>query len=148
MSFYSLSFSTIPTEIGQLGRLEFLTVDEQIKLDSTIPTEFGLLTSLQVLHFNENPKLHGTIPTEFGQLSSSFKEFVLSETGITGTLPTELALLTSLTKIETHGSPITGSFPEGICQLPLLETVFVTCSNTQVTREQFEGCPSNCCYCY
>lgn len=139
-----LPSSTIPTEIGLLTSLEFLTLEEQTKIDSTIPTEFGHLSSLQVLHFDRNTKLHGTIPTELGRLFSTFKELYLGKTGITGTLPTELALLTRLTTIDTYDTLLTGSVPADICQLPLFESILVACATNGA--HQFDDC--KCCYCF
>ena len=58
----------IPTEIGQLVNLTYLTLADN-ELTGEIPTEIGKLNNLKVLNLDGN-KLNGQIPTEIGKLNS------------------------------------------------------------------------------
>jgi len=115
----SLVGTGIPSEVGLLTSLEYLSVDAK----GTIPSELGLLTSL--LRFSFVNDFTGTVPSELGLLTSllsfSFvndaKGTIPSELGLltsletfslvndfVGTIPSEFWLMTSLTSLESFGS--------------------------------------------
>mmetsp|Transcript_23846 Transcript_23846/g.39417 ORF Transcript_23846/g.39417 Transcript_23846/m.39417 type:complete len:112 (+) Transcript_23846:1718-2053(+) len=68
-----------------------------------------------------NSNMGGTIPTELGQLTELLALFLVGNR-IQGTIPTELALLHKMLYLDLRGfnQELTGSVPDGICELNLL----------------------------
>jgi Leucine-rich repeat (LRR) protein len=77
----------IPTEIGQLVNLKYLSLSNN-KLIGKIPTEIGQLDNLNKLYLNNN-NLTGKIPTEIGQLVN-LNYLSLSNNQLTGKIPIEI----------------------------------------------------------
>lgn len=65
------------------------------KLVSTLPTEIGLLTGLTFLSLQMN-RLEGPLPSELGLLTSLVDGLHLYGNRFSGKIPTELGLLTKL----------------------------------------------------
>ena len=86
---------TIPSEIGQLSSLSYLSLDNS-NLDGSIPTQLGALQSLIFLDITSVPSISGTIPTELGALLSLKYLYVYDNEGLGGSIPSELGLLASL----------------------------------------------------
>lgn len=59
---------TLPSEIGNLGKLTELVVSHHKDLTGTLPVEFGRMSALKQMNLNDNPKLNGTIPWDWGNL--------------------------------------------------------------------------------
>ena len=88
-----LNGSSLPPELGQLTKLEYLDL-RYCNFTGTIPTEIGLLTNLTHLHFYHN-NLSGTIPVEIGQLINL--DFLdLSYNQLTGTVSLGISNLTKI----------------------------------------------------
>jgi hypothetical protein len=68
-------------------------------LRSTIPTEIGRMTALQYISFYDNPALNGTLPTEIGNLRSMVI-FTFAVNDIRGTIPTQIGRMTSLGRLQ------------------------------------------------
>eukprot|EP00854_Cymbomonas_tetramitiformis_P018672 gene18672-22296_t len=111
----------MPTELGQLARLDYFGLDAN-KLTGTMPTELGALTQLVTsLIINDNSFI-GSVPTELGQLTSL--HFIkLSENSLTGTMPTELGLLALLNVINLSDNSLTGTMPTEIGMITTLDTL-------------------------
>lgn len=60
---------TIPHEINQLTSLEYLGV-VGTRLTGTLPPELSQMSSLTKLYFQDNPDLTGTIPSEYGEMAN------------------------------------------------------------------------------
>ena len=83
--------SSIPTEIGNLGRkLKYVDLDNNL-LSGKLPTELGMLQSLETLWLNNN-LLTGTVPSELG-LNTNLKSLYLAGNMLTGTMPQEICSL-------------------------------------------------------
>lgn len=109
---------SIPTELGVLGKLQFLYLNEN-NLTGAIPPELGNLTSLQQLYLSTN-QLTGAIPAELGSMSS-LQQMILYENQLSGSIPPELGNLTNLTDLSVHTNNLSGSIPPelgglGICR--------------------------------
>lgn len=118
---------TIPTCLGQLTRLTFLSLASE-SLMGPIPTELGQLTALTELWLYNN-QLTGTLPTELGQLTA-LKVLWLHGNPFKGTLPTELGQLTSLVWLYLHnGKQLGGPIPTELGQLTALTQLWLS-SNT------------------
>jgi Leucine-rich repeat (LRR) protein len=64
----NIFMGALPSEIGQLSRLEYLYCDVN-ELSGVLPSEIGLLTNLVEIFVNEN-EISGSLPTEIGKLGS------------------------------------------------------------------------------
>ena len=62
----NLMSGTIPTEIGNLGELQYMSFNGNF-ISGTIPSEIGLLTKLRRVALHNN-RLEGTVPSELGAL--------------------------------------------------------------------------------
>ena len=127
---------TIPTELGNLADLSFLSLSTN-RLQSTIPTELGRLTRLQVLDLQFLTGLHGTIPTELARLSNSLLGLYLQGSAVTGSLPSEFVQLTQLQTLNVVGTQLNRSISNEFCALESLQDVRATCTP--------ETC--SCCMC-
>ena len=95
---------TIPTTLGDLKSLQHLELDNT-DLSGTIPSELGLLENLRYLEIAALSKLVGSIPTEFGQLSKMEEIYVYDNANLIGSIPSEIGLLNSMTYLwlcESH----------------------------------------------
>eukprot|EP00241_Pyramimonas_parkeae_P010809 CAMPEP_0114236104 /NCGR_PEP_ID=MMETSP0058-20121206/6642_1 /TAXON_ID=36894 /ORGANISM="Pyramimonas parkeae, CCMP726" /LENGTH=228 /DNA_ID=CAMNT_0001347983 /DNA_START=270 /DNA_END=952 /DNA_ORIENTATION=+ len=121
--------SSIPTEIGLMGGLTLLALDDNL-LTGTIPTELGLATLLDTLQIQRN-HLNGSLPTELGGLSNVTSVDV-SENMLTGAIPTELGRMLRLRSLYLHdnqlGIPYTLEnqtvLPTELGLIPPLFTIF------------------------
>jgi Leucine-rich repeat (LRR) protein len=60
---------SIPTELGQLHRLEVLTI-KHTQLSSNLPSELGRLSCLQTLDVSNNNQLEGKLPKELNNIKT------------------------------------------------------------------------------
>ena len=139
---------TIPAELGDLGALDYLVLDQN-DLSGAIPTEIGQLSNLRVLFLSDN-NLTGDIPTELGDLSSlewlylhrnaftggipmelgqlsnvKYLYLYSNEGGLDGGIPNELSQATSLLRLYLHDNGLTGEIPAGLGNLPSLRYLLV-----------------------
>ncbi len=125
----------IPTEFGQLVKLQYLMLDSN-QLSGSIPTELGNLTQLkylllcynqltgsipsslgnltQMTYFNQSVnQLSGQIPPELGQMTQA-NIFNISSNQLTGTIPVELGNLTSVTSFNLSSNQLSGAIPSSL----------------------------------
>ena len=159
----NLITGTIPTEIGELPSLEFLSLDSNA-LKGSIPTEIGQLRLLQRLDLSQNG-LSSSLPHELGNLNnlellaisgqsltgvipSTFGNFKflllldLSGNYLKGVVPPELGKCKSLLAISLQSNDFSGTMSGEICklrQLPyFLDELLVDCVSEV-------SCDSSCC---
>ena len=114
---------TIPEEIGNLEKLEFLNLSEN-NLEGEIPPSIGRLSNLQQLILDWNTNLSGSLPKEIGNLTNLMDLFI-SNTGISGEIPEEIGNLTQLRNMYLRGNQISGEIPESIGNLTNLSGLFL-----------------------
>ena len=124
--------STIPSEIGLLTQLTFLSIYDN-ELKGTIPSEVGLLTQLMALVFNNN-ELVGTIPSEVGLLTQ-LTYLAIKDNKLVGTIPSEVGLLTQLKILRFRDNELVGTIPASLCTLPI--NIYIYCGEFT--------CASGCC---
>jgi len=113
---------TIPTEIGIISDLKYLTLLSYY-LTGTIPSEIGLLSDLTSLNLFFND-LTGTVPTEIG-LMSSLTRLHFSSNALTGTIPSQLGLISGLESLSLSSNSFIGSMPSELGLLSNLEVLFL-----------------------
>ena len=118
---HSQYFGTIPTQIGQLSNLKYLTLKDN-HLEGTIPTQIGLLTQLELLNVANQKNLFGKIPSELGKLTN-LKRLYLNDNHIIGKMPTQLGNLVNLEALYVHDTPITGAIPTQLGKLANVKTL-------------------------
>ena len=84
----------IPASIQQLKTLRKISMWE-CQLTGTIPPELGNLEKLEYLEICENPELTGPIPASLGNLSEA-KWINVSDCDLTGNIPVEITKLNKL----------------------------------------------------
>mgnify|MGYP003865268579 CR=1 FL=1 len=127
----------VPSEFGYLTKLSMLTLLEN-SFSGPLPTELGLLHGMDTLSLYSND-FSGVLPSELGQMSI-LRTLWIHSNRFEGSLPSEFGLLTSLTSLKLNNNDIRGVMPQEICNLPILEELFVDCAKI--------SCPANCsCTC-
>ncbi|OQA19782.1 MAG: Leucine Rich repeats (2 copies) [Chloroflexi bacterium ADurb.Bin360] len=117
----SYGFSnSIPPEIGNLERLETLSLSDNF-LRGSIPPEIGQLVALKNLNLASN-ELQGSIPSTVGQLAG-LEKLQLSNNQLSGLIPPEIGTLGALQVLDLSGNQLGGSVPSEIGQLPALQTL-------------------------
>jgi hypothetical protein len=124
---------TLPSEIGNLRRLNSLTVfldgDSLDKANmpspmGLIPTTLGNLANLTFLRFTSVP-YSGTIPTEFGDMKS-LQHLDIQDALLTGLLPTQLGNLSNLQVFFLVQLSLSGSLPTELGNLANLQALFLS----------------------
>jgi Leucine-rich repeat (LRR) protein len=100
---------TIPSELGNLSSLTFMDM-AGCGLRGTIPTELFRLAKLEKLSLGAN-LFEGGLPNEIGNLES-VKEIRITGAHLSGTLPTSLGNLPQLSNLQLYGNSFTGTIPE------------------------------------
>jgi len=108
---------TIPTAIGELTFLDYLSVDST-ELVGAIPKEIGALTMLTYLRFHGArdyglPALTGQIPKEIGDLSK-LTSLNLAKNKLAGPIPPALLNLPELRSLYLHVNKLTGTLPKEV----------------------------------
>ena len=117
MSFEGI-VGTIPSELGSLAKLQFLSLDQN-RLTGGIPKELVSLANLQSLSLSEN-RLTGEIPTELGNLVN-LQELYLRGGRLTGEVPKELGNLPNLQTLDLASNRLSGEIPTELGNLPNLQ---------------------------
>ena len=117
----------MPTDIGKLAKLEFLTISTYI--NGTIPASIGQLTNLTTLNLNTG-NLTGNIPSEIGNLKN-LEDLDLHNNKLTGSIPASIGNLRQLTKLDLSENQLTGAFTPEITQLTKLTALFL--NNNKLT---------------
>jgi hypothetical protein len=107
----SLSAS-IPSEIGLLTQLTLLNLSNN-KFAATIPSEIGLLTQLTYLSFSSN-QVAGAIPSEIGLLRN-LAWLYFSINRLSGTIPSEIGLMAKLRGLDFYDNQLSGTIPSSLC---------------------------------
>lgn len=117
----SLSFRTLPPEIGNLSGLVQLDLSWN-SLKGEIPIELTNLRSLKSLDLSWN-SFTGGIPPEIGTLDSLIVLDLSTINHLGGTIPIELGNLKSLTSLDLSGCSLTGSIPPELGNLSSLKSL-------------------------
>lgn len=120
---------SIPTELGLVlsdpnkedpnfyrHRFKYLIYNNS--LTGTIPSELGYSIFLKDFNAERNP-LVGTIPSELGQ-AVNLTFFRVADTDLSGSIPDEFGFLASsgsLLEVFLTNTDISGTLPEGLCNL-------------------------------
>ena len=112
----SFNASPIPEEIGQLKKLEFLSLGDY-PISGTIPESLFSLEKLQTLALSGTGQMQAKpIPKAIRNLKS-INALILSNMNLTGQLIPELGALTGLTTLDLHNNNLSGSIPVGLGSL-------------------------------
>ena len=113
---------SIPPELGDLGFLNFLRLDENY-LTGNIPPELGDLSNLQLLRLDHN-NLSGTIPSELGNLTDLVR-LELQRNQLSGSIPSSLGDLLSLEHLNLSNNELSGGIPPSLGNLSNLQLLFL-----------------------
>ena len=113
---------SIPPELGDLGRLEVLSLFGN-KLTGRIPPELGKLTTVTELSLSGN-KLEGPIPPEIGGMVSVATMW-LSGNELSGPLPPEFGNLVNLEQLALFENELSGPLPAEFGKLKKLKTAWM-----------------------
>ncbi|KAF3457443.1 hypothetical protein FNV43_RR02101 [Rhamnella rubrinervis] len=149
LSFNNFSFSTIPSEFGQLSRLTHLNLSYSM-FSGHIPSEISFLTHLvslslsSFLNYDASSLLHlrRVDFTNLIQNMTNLRHLHLRQVDISSSVPEFLANLSFLTTLGLGGCNLHGKFPENVFQLHKLEDINVPC-NYHLTGFLPEFQPSN-----
>eukprot|EP00934_Nitzschia_sp_Nitz4_P005407 Nitzschia sp. Nitz4//scaffold314_size20990//12434//17650//NITZ4_008632-RA/size20990-augustus-gene-0.25-mRNA-1//-1//CDS//3329547473//5397//frame0 len=147
LSFYGNNFTgTIPPQIGQMSRLEYLGLGENQLSGEIPPFDGASLSSLDVsanylltgdigdiimsldsellleLHADWNGNISGTLPEELS-LYTLLQELSVSYNQIIGTIPSGLSSLTDLEYLDLSGNSMTGTIPRDLADMESMKTL-------------------------
>ena len=108
---------TIPPELGDLANLRTLSLFDT-DLEGPIPPELGELANLRRLDLGGN-NLEGAIPAQLGRLRNLTALF-LDDNQLSGMVPPELGTLANLHRMSLSGNELTGPIPAQFGNLPHL----------------------------
>lgn len=139
---------TLPSEIGTLRELQYVTLGNNPKLGGTIPEE---LYDLSVERFSglsvENCNFSGTISTRVGNLKS-LKQLELANNRFSGTIPTEISAATGLREFSIQGNrDLTGTFPESVCSNSYQDVLGFDDVSADCLPDEDTGIPKMECEC-
>lgn len=103
----------IPTEIGQLSKLQMLKMDNS-RFMRTIPSTIGKLRSLKFWRVYGSGSLNqvsGTLPSQMGELTN-LREFVMPSNALSGTIPAELGTMEKLEIFRMDDNSLSGTIPD------------------------------------
>jgi Leucine-rich repeat (LRR) protein len=137
---------SLPTQLAQLTVLESLRVSHN-RLDNTLPSEFGLLRALWTLDLETNT-FKGEFPADILQAVSLRRLLLSNNPRLRGTIQVDKSsgtnaandtlrfdLLPSLVELTIENTSFTGTMPDTMCNLAVLE---FTCSDSLC------GCDCEC----
>ena len=113
---------SIPPELGNLGRLEVLSLYGN-ELTGRIPPELGKLTKVTKLLLSSN-KLEGSIPPEIGGMVS-VETMYLSGNRLSGPIPPEFGNLENLEFLALFENELSGPLPAEFGKLKKLKTAWM-----------------------
>ncbi|KAK2999194.1 hypothetical protein RJ639_024284 [Escallonia herrerae] len=108
---------SIPQEIGNLARLEYLAFHDNM-LGSSIPQSIGKLSNLQGLYLYTN-SISGEIPSSISNITQ-LSILALAENMLEGSIPIAVVNCTKLQGLDLQLNHLTGVIPEQIFKLPSL----------------------------
>ena len=86
---------TIPTQVGQMSKMNTGFQLDTNKLSSSIPSELGRVTGLREVWLQVN-SFTGSLPTEVGKLLELTSRFNLHTNEVSGSIPTQLGNMVKL----------------------------------------------------
>ena len=118
----------IPRSLGNLSKLERLSLNQNVKLGGTIPSELGKLTKLRYL---SSPKtnLKGSIPHTLGNLTELILLYLKENGNLGGTIPSALGKLTKLQELHLGRTDIEGTIPHTLGNLRELKHLNIDYTN-------------------
>jgi len=119
-SFYGYT-STIPTEMGQLKKLQVLKMDFS-RFMRHLPSEIGMMRSLQFWRMKgtfDTNQVSGTIPSQFGKLKK-LTEFFVENNTLSGTIPSEIGGMTKIEMFSAQDNKLSGTIPDIFDSIPAL----------------------------
>ncbi|WJZ99077.1 hypothetical protein VitviT2T_017552 [Vitis vinifera] len=143
----SVNFFTgyVPKDLGNLRRLQYLSLSRNQLSNEHSDSELAFLTSLtncnslRNLWISGNP-LKGIIPNSLGNLSISLESIVASGCQLRGTIPTGISYLTNLIDLRLDDNNLTGLIPTSSGRLQKLQVLYFS-------QNQIHGpIPSGLCH--
>ncbi|XP_074580768.1 uncharacterized protein LOC141837225 [Curcuma longa] len=117
----------VPPSIGRIRSLQFLHLFSN-QLNVGFPAELGQLSKLQNLTLAYNPFASQRIPAEFGNMRS-LKYLWMSKTQLVGEIPESFKNLTELEHLDLAMNSLDGSIPEFIWSLDKLKIIYLYYNN-------------------
>lgn len=108
----------VPTQLGQLTRVQSVFIHANPALSGTLPTELGRLTGLIHGLSLASTRISGWIPTELGAMSS-LRALWLVHTQLSGTVPSSMGSMRRLGRLELHANRLSGTLPSQLAHMPL-----------------------------
>ncbi|KOM26524.1 hypothetical protein LR48_Vigan284s001000 [Vigna angularis] len=119
----------IPQELGQLSKLEYLSVGNNSLLVGKFPSNLTACTHLKILFLNGN-NLTGEIPVEIVSLQKLQKLF-LFKNNLSGRIPSFMGNISSLIHLSIGSNNFKGDIPQEICRLKSL--TFLSLKSNKLT---------------
>ena len=113
-------FGVLPTEVGDLGNLEWLELDNN-QLSGAVPPELGNLAKLTFLDLAKN-EFRGAIPPELSKLAN-LTHLILSDNDLDGAIPPYLGGLATLKGLSLDRNQLTGAIPPELGNLANLDAL-------------------------
>ncbi|KAL2988959.1 hypothetical protein AAZX31_11G112400 [Glycine max] len=112
-------FGHVPPEIGELDKLENLTISQN-NLTGELPKELAALTSLKHLNISHNV-FSGYFPGKIILPMTELEVLDVYDNNFTGSLPEEFVKLEKLKYLKLDGNYFSGSIPESYSEFKSLE---------------------------
>ena len=112
----------IPPEIGKLKKLKTMWLVDN-RVEGPLPPELGDMTALEYLSLIRN-RITGSIPPELGKLQN-LEYLGISDNQLTGPIPPELGNMASLREIHLMRNQLSDSIPPELGNLTNLETIWL-----------------------
>ena len=126
----------IPSELGNLSRLQSLALLFNEHLSGSIPHEMNKLYNLHTLLLYGND-LSGGIPSELGEMTN-LTSLNLSQNQLSGDIPSELGEMTNLTSLSLSRNQLSGTLPQELTKLTEL-AIFLLPSQPAALRAGRRG---------
>ena len=114
---------TIPSEIGLLSNLRTFTCGN-CRLEGTLPAQLGQMRKLELLSLGPSDALTGTIPPSVGGLAN-LKYARIAHSKLSGSIPSELGLATGLVRMYLMKNQLSGNLPSELGRMTQLESAYL-----------------------
>lgn len=112
----------LPSEIGYLDKLEYITIYEN-KLSGELPSTFSRLKNLECIYaYNNN--FTGSIPEGLCEMTK-LKTIYFGSNQLSGCIPENIGDLTNLEKFSLYNNNLTGNLPESVVNLQSIKSFTV-----------------------
>jgi RHS repeat-associated protein len=109
----------LPSDIGNLQALTYLSLTTNAGLTGTIPSSLGSINALKDIRLSQC-NLNGSIPAGIFNLTA-LQNFDVSANKLTGTIPANAGHAVSLTRLALASNILTGQIPASVCDLSNLQ---------------------------